>query len=85
MKKFFTFFIALAMFGFIANSQNFTIDETNDTIDVNTTWAYDTVFMDASAYVLIDAVLTIDPGVVVSFNDSYFFQIEGKLSAQGEI
>ena len=83
MKKIFTFFIALAILSFVANSQNFTIDETNDTISADVTWSYDTVFMDASVYVLDDVILTIDPGAVIMFNDFYKMKIEGTLLSQG--
>lgn len=85
MKKLFTLLIAVAMFGFLGNAQNLTIDATNDTIDVSTTWAYDTVFLDINLMVLETAELTIEPGVVVAFNDNYLFEIEGKLLAEGEI
>ncbi len=71
------------MFGFVANAQNFTIDESNDTIDVNTTWSYDTVFMDINACILDDVTLTIDPGAVIMFNDFYKIILEGSLIAEG--
>jgi len=83
MKKIFTFLVVSTMFSFVLNAQNFTVDETNDTINVNTTWSYDTVFMDASVYVLDDVTLTINPGTVVLFNDFYKIKVEGTLLSEG--
>ncbi|MDD2385622.1 MAG: T9SS type A sorting domain-containing protein [Bacteroidales bacterium] len=85
MKRFFTFFIAMAMFGLFANAQNYVVDLTNDTIDVTTTWSYDTVFIDASLTILDDITLTIDPGAVIMFNDFYKFKVEGTLISQGTV
>ncbi len=83
MKKLFTLFIALVILSFVINAQNFTVNLTNDTIDVNTTWAYDTVFMDATLCILDDVTLTIDPGTVIMFNDFYKIKVEGTMLSQG--
>ncbi len=75
--------MAITMFGLVANSQNFVVDETNDTIDVTATWYYDTVFVDTSLIILDDVTLTIDPGTVVMFNGFHKFKVEGTLLSEG--
>ncbi|MBN2891756.1 MAG: T9SS type A sorting domain-containing protein [Bacteroidales bacterium] len=80
MKKIFIFFMALAMISFVAKAQNTTV---SDSIHANTTWSGDTVFVDADIVIDDDIVLTIDPGVVVIFNDFYKIDVQGTLIAEG--
>ncbi|MBN2891755.1 MAG: T9SS type A sorting domain-containing protein [Bacteroidales bacterium] len=80
MRKIFTFFIALAMINFVANAQNTTV---SDSIHSNATWSGDTVFVDADIVIDDDIILTIDPGVVVVFNDYYKIKVDGTILANG--
>lgn len=63
--------------------QNFIVDATNDTIDISTTWDYDTVFVDTTLTILDDVVLTIEPGTAIIFNGFYKFTVLGTLLSEG--
>ena len=52
-------------------------------ITADTTWASDTVFVHCDVDIADGATLTIDPGVVVMFMDSFRIKVEGRLLAQG--
>lgn len=80
MKKILTFFIAIAIISFVANAQNITV---SDSIHANVTWSGDTVFVDANIVIDDDVTLTIDPGLVVVFNDFYKLQVKGTIIAEG--
>lgn len=84
MKKLFLLTASIIAFALIANAQNLTVEyDVNDTIDSNVTWAYDTIFMDASLYILDDVTLTINPGATIIFNDHYGFYVEGSILSLG--
>ena len=83
MKRIFAIFIAMTMLGLVANAQNYVVDASNDTINITTTWSYDTVFVDMTLTILDDVTLTVDPGTVIMFNDFYKFRVEGTLLSQG--
>ena len=83
MKKLYFLLMSFVIIGLSANAQNYTVDPTNDTLDVSVSWDYDTVFMDTTLVILDDVVLTIEPGTKIIFNDSYRFVVEGSLVAEG--
>ncbi len=79
MKK--LLFLISLLFGFYcANAQNITVTED---IDENDSWSADTVFVDADITILDSMTLTIDPGVVVVFNDFYGITVKGTLLSVG--
>lgn len=69
--------------GYFVKAQNYLVDETNDTIDVNTTWAYDTVFVDTTLTILDDVTLSVEPGTKIIFRGFHKIQVEGTLLSQG--
>jgi hypothetical protein len=84
MKHISLLFVAMLVFSCVATSQNLTVEASvNDTISTDVTWDYDTVFMDASLYILDDVVLTITPGTRFIFNDSYGIHVEGTIISEG--
>ncbi|HKK67892.1 MAG TPA: T9SS type A sorting domain-containing protein [Bacteroidales bacterium] len=84
MKHIYLLFVAMLVFSCLATSQNLTVESSvNDTISADVTWDYDTVFMDASLYILDDVVLTISPGTRFIFNDYYRIDVEGSVISEG--
>ena len=80
MRKTFTFIFALLLTSLVGLSQNSTV---GGIIDVNTTWSGDTIFVDEDVIINDDITLTIDPGVVVIFNDFYKIDVQGTILAEG--
>lgn len=84
MRKLFLLLVALFISSLLVQAQNLTIEAAvNDTIDTDVTWAYDTVFMNASLYILDDVVLSISPGTMVIFNDNYEIYVKGTVISEG--
>jgi hypothetical protein len=83
MKKLFFLIVSVVTIAFNVNSQNYTVGDLNDTIDVNTVWSYDTVFVDTSLTILDGFKLTINPGTKIIFNGFHKFNVEGCLIAVG--
>ncbi|MFO7789760.1 MAG: T9SS type A sorting domain-containing protein [Bacteroidales bacterium] len=84
MRKHILFFLACTLLtGYFVKAQNYLVDETNDTIDVNTTWAYDTVFVDTTLTILDDVTLSVEPGTKIIFRGFHEIQVEGTLLSQG--
>jgi hypothetical protein len=52
-------------------------------IAADTTWSSDTVYVNCDIDILDGATLTIEPGVNVIFNDSLYFNVQGRLLALG--
>jgi predicted outer membrane repeat protein len=83
MKRIYLLLLGLVIFSFYAKAQNFIVGATNDTIDVTTTWDYDTVFVDTTLTILDDVVLTIESGTAIIFNGFHGFEVEGTLISEG--
>jgi len=83
MKKIYLLLMGIVIFSFYAKAQNYIVDAANDTIDVSTTWDYDTVFVDITLTILDDVVLTIESGTAIVFNGFHGFEVEGALVSLG--
>ncbi|MCK4664257.1 MAG: cadherin domain-containing protein [Bacteroidales bacterium] len=72
-------FVALFL-SFNTYSQNITF---SGTISGNTTWDYDTVFINGNVVINNSITLTINSGTIIAFEDNYYFDIDGRILAQG--
>ncbi|HXK80558.1 MAG TPA: T9SS type A sorting domain-containing protein [Bacteroidales bacterium] len=83
MKKLSLILIIMCWFSYYTNAQNYFVNEMTDTIDVSTTWAYDTVFVDTSLIILDNVILSIEPGSKIVFRGFHKIMVEGTIQSIG--